>query len=110
MRLSVFRGLVARTTLRLTIACWASVSCGPLFAGLFDYGGGTSLTYESNITRTPAPRPEWTAALFGGAAYEEHTVDLNARGLAQIEFRNYLRNVYQDDHSAYINGAAVYTI
>lgn len=96
--------------LRLAIACWAGVSCAPLLAGQYDYGGGYSLTYESNITRTPSPRPEWTSALFGGAAYEEHTVDLNARGLAQVEFRNYLRNVYQDDHSGYVNGAAVWTI
>ena len=73
-------------------------------------GGGYSLTHDSNITRSPNGPPEWTSALFAGVAYEEHTVDLNAQFLAQMEFRNYLRNVYQDDHSGYINGAAIWTI
>lgn len=96
--------------LHLTIACWAGFSCGPLFAGQYEVGGGYSLTHDSNITHAPNGPPEWTSALFAGVAYEEHTVDLNARFLAQAEFRNYLRNVYQDDHSGYINGAAIWTI
>ena len=96
--------------LHVALACWAAFSCGSLLAGQYDYGGGYSLTYDSNITRTPDPRSEWTNALFLGVAYEEHTVDLNARFLGQAEYRNYLRNVYQDDHSGYVNGAAIWTI
>lgn len=96
--------------LRLAFACWAALSCGPLFAGQYDYGGGYGLAHDSNITRTPYPQPEWTNALFAGIAYEEHTVDVNARFLAQGEQRYYVFKVFPDDFSAYVSGAAIWTM
>ena len=86
-------------------------SCSPLFAADYNYGGGVSLTHDSNITHSgTTPRPEWTAAVFAGLAFEEHTLDFNGRLLAQGEYRNYINNVYTDEDSLYLNGAAVWTI
>ncbi|MGB7541244.1 MAG: hypothetical protein WBM28_04410 [Burkholderiales bacterium] len=46
----------------------------------------------------------------GGYAYEEHTVDVNARFLGQVEKRDFLNNVVQDDNGLFLNGVGVWTI
>lgn len=80
-------------------------------AGEFAYGAGYSLTYDSNITRVPNNAiAEWTQSLIGGFAYQERTIDVDARLLAQAERRDYLRNTYSDEKVYYVDGAAVWTI
>ena len=91
--------------------CWGAFGGAPVLAGEFAYGAGYSLTYDSNITHVPnQASAEWTQSLIGGFAYQERTVDLNARIFAQVEQRDYLRNTYSDDRSYNVNGVAAWTI
>jgi hypothetical protein len=78
---------------------------------------GYALTRESSVTRgliTPKcatpPCPEWTEQLFGGLAFSENSTELNARLLAQVERRHFVRNVYPDDTAFFLDGSAVWTI
>ena len=109
-------GVACRASHTWLRACsFAALSCtcpgwAPALAGQYDYGVGFALVHESNITRTPDPRAEWTEALFGGVAYSERTVDFTAQLLAQADRRTYLRNTYQDQTLYFANGAAVWTI
>lgn len=85
--------------------------CSPALAGEHDLGAGLALAHNSNITRTPtAPRTEWTETLFAGMGYVEHSADLDALLLAQVERRNFLRSTYQNDTAYFVNGAAVWNI
>jgi len=91
------------------MAC--ALAAAPALGGESAFGGGYSLSHESNVTRVSVdPRPEWIQQAFGGLAYQEHTVDVNAQLLAQVERRDYVRNVYADDVGVYLNGAGVWTI
>jgi hypothetical protein len=91
--------------------CSGGFGGAPVLAGEFAYGAGYSLAYDSNIKRVPNDAiAEWTQSLIGGFAYQERTIDLNARILAQVEQRDYLRNTYSDDKAYFVNGAAVWTI
>ena len=100
--------------------CWAGFGNAPVLAGEFALGAGYSLAYDSNINRVPdgviingvptSPIAEWTQSLIGGFAYQESTVDLDMRLLAQAERRDYLRNTYVNETAYYVNGAAVWTI
>jgi len=91
--------------------CWGGFGAAPVLAGEFAYGAGYSLTHESNINRVPNDAiAEWTQSLIGGFAYQERTVDLNARVSAQVEQRDYLRNTYRDDKAYFVNGVAIWAI
>lgn len=68
------------------------------------------LAHDSNVTRTEDPVADWTESLTGGVGYVERTTDLNARLLAQVERRHYLRGTFQDDTRYFANGAALWTI
>jgi len=88
-----------------------SLAAASVMGGESAFGGGYALSHESNITRVSVdPRPEWIQQIFGGLVYQEHTVDVNAQLLAQVEKRNYLRNVYADDVGVFLNGAGVWTM
>jgi len=91
--------------------CWACLGAAPILAGEYDYGVGLSLTHETNLGRVEtSPRAEWIEALFGGFSYVENTADVNARVLAQIERRRFVRHVYGDDTNGFLDGAAVWMI
>jgi hypothetical protein len=69
------------------------------------------LTYDTNITRVPNNAiAEWTQSLIGGFFYQERTVDLKARISAEVERRDYIKNVFGDQNAFFVNGAAVWTI
>jgi hypothetical protein len=90
---------------------WTGAGCAPALAGQVDYGAGLGLGHESNITRSPTdPRAEWTQSIFAGIGYAEHTADLRAELLAQVERRNYVRNTYQDETIPSLGALAVWTI
>jgi len=91
--------------------CWAGFGSTPVLAGELAYGAGYSLAYDSNINRVPSgATPEFTQTLLGGFAYQERTTNLNARLLAQVERRDYLRQTYTQDKSFFVEGAGVWTI
>lgn len=95
----------------LVALCWCGFGGAPALAGEFAYGAGYTLTHDSNISRVPNDAiAEWTQSLVGGMAYQERTADLNARILAQVEQRDYLRNTYSDDQAYFVNGAAIWAI
>jgi hypothetical protein len=84
----------------------------------YDFGVGYSLTYNTNITRSPTPTAgcaippcaETTEQIFAGITYEEHSAALNARLTAQAERRRFLTDVYQDDTGFFVDGAGIWTI
>ncbi len=97
------------------------LAAAPALGAEYAFGGGYSLSYDSNINRVPAdtllsdgthlrPHSDWTQQVFGGFVYQEHTVDVNAQLLAQVERRDYLHKAYAGDFGAYVNGAGVWTI
>lgn len=90
--------------------CWGGFGA-PVLAAEFAYGAGYSLTYDSNIARVPNNAlNEWTQSLIGGLAFQERSVDLNARVSAEVEWRDYIFNRYSDGEAYFVNGAAVWTI
>lgn len=94
----------------IALLCWTGAGGASVLAGQLDAGAGYALTHESNITRTPAPTSDWVEQLFGGFGYEEHSPELNARVLAQVEKRHFVRNTFQDDTGFYFDGAGLWTI
>jgi len=100
---------------RLGACCAVALSCTypgwtPALAGQYDLGAGFMLAHYSNIARTADPRAEWTETEFAGIGYAEHTADLAARLVAQVERRDFVRNTYQNDTAYFVNGAAAWTI
>lgn len=90
---------------------WIGLATSPSLAWESDYGAGTSLAHQSNVTRSASnPRSDWITTLFGGVAFEERDVDFNGNLLAQMEVRNYMRDVYPDDRAFYLNGFAVWDL
>jgi hypothetical protein len=91
--------------------CWACAWAAPIPAAQVDYGVGLSLTYEDNIDRTETNhRAEVTESVMGGIFFREENSDLNARVLAQLEHRHFVRATFSDDTTAYVDGAALWTI
>ena len=92
------------------LSCAVLVSA-PALAGESAFGGGYVLSRESNPTRTPTgARQDSSNAVFAGLAYEEHTIDLNAQFLAQVEKRAFRTNDGLDDTHIFLNGMGVWTI
>jgi hypothetical protein len=88
---------------------WACAA--PIHAGQSDFGFGTSLTHNSNIARTQTdPKEEWTQALIAGLAYQENTLDVTTRVLAQVERRHYYRHRFSDETSGIFDGSMVWNV
>jgi hypothetical protein len=88
---------------------WACAT--PIHAGQSDFGIGLSLVHNSNIARVETdPRSEWTRSLTAGLFYQENTVDVTARVLAQVERRHFARQTFSDDTTGYVDGAVIWTI
>jgi hypothetical protein len=99
-----------RTWCAATLCC-AGFGSAPVLAAEFAYGAGYSLAYDSNITRVPSGAvAEFTQTLLGGFAYQERSVDSNARVLAQVERRDYLRKTYTDDYALFVDAAGAWAI
>lgn len=95
----------------VAVLCWSGVGGGTVLAGELAYGAGYSLSHDSNITRVSTdPVADWTQTLIGGVAYQEQTIDVNARFLAQVESRNFVHNSLRDDNGAYLEGVGAWTI
>jgi hypothetical protein len=87
------------------------VCAAPIHAGQSDFGVGLGLTYDSNIGRSETnPQREWIQALIGGFAYQENTIDVTARVLAQVEKRHYYRDTNVDDTGGIFDGSMVWNI
>ena len=89
----------------LAFAC-ASPSLGEL-----NFGGGYLAERDSNITHDPyRPTPEQTHIGFLGLAYQENSVSLTARVIAQAEARNFVNNTYSDDTFGYLDANVIWTM
>lgn len=83
----------------------------PIHAGESDYGFGLSFAHDSNIARTATnPVSDSTEILFFGLGYQENTADVNARVLAQVERRRFIRNTFPNSTGAFLNGTMVWTL
>lgn len=70
----------------------------PLEAGEFGYGLGYTATRSDNITRVPTNEiSETTHSFLAGFSYFELTSDVDARILAQAEFRDYQDDIFNDE-------------
>ena len=88
---------------------WACAA--PIHAGQSDFGFGTSFTYNSNIARLRTdPKAEWTQALITGLSYQENTIDVTTRVLAQVERRHYYRHTFSDETSGIFDGSMVWNV
>jgi len=83
----------------------------PIYAGESGFAVGLSLVHSSNIERVETnPQSEWIRALFVGLFYQESTIDVTARVLAQVERRHFYHHTSSDDTGGFLDGAAVWTI
>jgi hypothetical protein len=100
--------LSATWVLALCSACsWFA----PVFAAQIDFGVGLTSTYESNAFRTEdGAQPELYNSFIAATNITENNRDLNARALIQIEHRHFSQNTFSDDTTAFLDGAAVWTI
>jgi hypothetical protein len=90
---------------------WGCAWTFPALAIQLDYGIGTYLLAESNITRTETDgKPEVTAAVLGGVQLQENNSDVVARGLAQVEHRHFTRATFSDDNTLFIDGNSIWNM
>lgn len=90
---------------------WGWVCATPVHAGQGGYGVGLSLMHDSNIRFVETnPQSDWTQSLIAGFFYQENTVDVTARILAQVERRHFYNQTFSDDTGGYVDGAVVWTI
>lgn len=81
------------------------------YAGELGFGVGYIGGYTDNIQRAPlGPQEDWINTILAGIAYRENGTELAARTQAQVEYRDYTRDVYQDETLFYLDSAAVWTI
>ncbi len=81
------------------------------YAGDLGFGVGYIGEYTDNIQRVPAnPQEDWINSVLAGVAYRENSPELAARVQAQVEYRDYTREIYQDETLFNLNTAAVWTI
>lgn len=84
---------------------------GPLQAGEFASGVGYMGQHSDNITRVSTnEQSDWVDSLLAGFAYQERTVDLVARVLAQATYNNYRNETFDDETLYELNSFAVWTI
>lgn len=90
---------------------WTCACPALVFAAQIDYGVGLSATYESNIFRTTTDeRPDLYESLMGAVFLRENNRDLNVRALLQVEHRHFTQKTFSDDTTAFLDGAALWTI
>jgi hypothetical protein len=83
----------------------------PLWAGESAYGLGYSAEHSDNITLVSSnERSDWIHSLVAGFAYQENTIDLVARVLAQATYNHYQKNSFGDETLFDLNSSAVWTI
>lgn len=105
------RGARSRDKLLLTGILLSGSAVQLLYAGEFSYNLEYTGTRSDNITRVPInERKETVHSLLAGFAYVEDTRDLVARVLAQAEYRDYLKDVYDDETVFNLNSSLVWTI
>lgn len=105
------RGERIRDKLLLTGILLSGGAVQPLYAGEVAYHLGYTGARSDNITRVPVnERKETTHSLLAGVAYAEDTRDLVARVLAQAEYRDYSKDVYDDESVFNLNSSLVWMI
>jgi hypothetical protein len=93
------------------VLCWVCTGAAPSLAVQIDYGVGLSATYESNIYKTTTnPAPELYWSYIGAAFIRESNQDLDLRTLIQIEHRKFTKHTFPDDTTAFLDGAALWTL
>ena len=97
--------------LLVTVILLCSGVSGPLQAGEFASGVGYMGQHSDNITRVSTnEQSEWIDSLLAGFAYQERTVDLVARVLAQAMHNDYRDDTFDDETLYELNSFAVWTI
>src|SRR3990167_2111834 len=105
------RGARSRDKLLLSGILLYGSAVQPLLAGEFSYDLGYTGARSDNITRVPVnERKETIHSLLAGFIYVEETRDLVARVLAQAEYRDYLKDVYDDETVFNLNSSLVWMI
>jgi hypothetical protein len=80
-------------------------------AGQLGFGIGYIGEYTDNMQRLPAnPQEEWTNSVSAGVAYRDDSPELAANVRAQVEHRDYTREIYPDETVGYLASAAVWTV
>ncbi len=111
MKEKLLRGRWKRNKLLLTGILLCGEVFEPLQAGEISYDLGYAGTHSDNIAHVPTnERSDWIHSLLAGFAYQENTVDLVARVLAQIEYDTYQKNSYGNQSLYYVDSSAVWTI
>lgn len=89
----------------------AAALTAPAAAAQFDYNMGYVGEYSTNITAVPTnPRSEWSNAAIVGVTYAENSDQLVARVASQVEYRDYVHNVVEDNVAYAIDASAIWTI
>lgn len=97
--------------LLVTVILLCSGVSGPLQAGEFASGVGYMGQHSDNIARVSTnEQSEWIDSLLAGFAYQERTVDLVARVLAQAMHNDYRDDTFDDETLYELNSFAVWTI
>ena len=79
--------------------------------GELAYGIGYFGEYSDNIGRVPVnPQSEWINSAIAGVAYRENGAALDARLLAQAEYRDYKNDTYKDGPLYYADASLVWRI
>lgn len=79
--------------------------------GELAYGIGYVGEYSDNIGRAPAnPQSEWINSAIAGMAYRENGAALDARLLAQAEYRDYKNGTYKDGPLYYADTSLIWRI
>ncbi len=77
----------------------------------FGYGVGYVGEYASNIKRTSFDEEnEWTNSLIAGLVFRENTNVINTRLSSQVEYRNYVRNTFEDETLFTLDASAVWAV
>jgi hypothetical protein len=105
------RGERYRDKLLLTGILLSGSAAQLLYAGELSYNLGYVGEHSDNITRVPTnEREENVNSLLAGFGYVESTSDLVARVFAQAEYRDYQKNVYDDETIYNLNASLVWRI
>ncbi len=105
------RGERKRGKLLITGILLCGGAVGPLQAGEFAYGVGYMGEHSDNIARVSTnEQSDWIHSLLAGFAYQERTIDVVARVLAQATYNDYQKNTFSDETLFDLNSSVVWTL
>jgi len=81
------------------------------YAGELAYGFGYVGEFSDNIRRTPTDQQsEFINSLIAGAAYRENGPELDAHLVAQVDYRDYMNDTYNDGPLFYADASLLWRI